>query len=357
MVSLRSTRRLRTAVHALAAVGAASVLVLGHAPRCGVPGSGVEPDEPGVADADDGEPRTLAAQRRQLFATMQRELGLSAEQMQKVEAVFAGSFVLGQGNPVNTRHPMTRDACRRIRAAAGIVPADVPACGAPGMVPLFDPAAGQTARDAPVCIDQLEFPNIPCEYPVVWVKAREAALLCEAVGKRICDAHEWEGACAGALHDPNVEYAWGRSRRESAWLHNKQRVKVWSYGPTKDHALCATGSNRSASCHGGGYDRCGSNTYPAGAFPLCQSRFGVFDLNGNAAEHMNLPTTPSELASRGGTGFTEMKGSWFIFQTLEAHPDDCRWRAPNWHGSTLMSESSHLNYHLGFRCCKDVARP
>ena len=43
---------------------------------------------------------------------------------------------------------------------------------------------------------------------------------------------------------------------------------------------------------------------------------------------MNLPLAPEELASRGGDGVTEMKGSWFVFATIEAHEDDCRWRAP-----------------------------
>jgi hypothetical protein len=80
----------------------------------------------------------------------------------------------------------------------------------------------------------------------------------------------------------------------------------------------------------------------------------VYDQHGNAAEHMNLPLAPEELASRGGTGATEMKGSWFVFQRLEAHEDDCRWRAKDWHPSRLMAPESHENYHLGFRCCADV---
>ena len=71
-------------------------------------------------------------------------------------------------------------------------------CGAKYMAPLYNPAT-EKAEDARACIDQFEFPDIPCAYPVVWVRAREAALICKAMGKRICDAHEWEGACAGAL--------------------------------------------------------------------------------------------------------------------------------------------------------------
>jgi hypothetical protein len=80
----------------------------------------------------------------------------------------------------------------------------------------------------------------------------------------------------------------------------------------------------------------------------------VFDQHGNAAEHMNLATKPEELASRGGSGHTEMKGSWFVFSQSEAHEDDCRWRAKDWHPSRVDDPESHRNYHLGFRCCKDL---
>ena len=223
------------------------------------------------------------------------------------------------------------------------------------MVPLYDPAGGERPRDARVCIDQYEFPNIPCEYPVVWVRANEAVELCRAVGKRICDAHEWEGACAGELLDPSLEYAFGERRLMMEYLHNRTREVVWAYGATLDQGLCATKSEKSLKCDAPTWTDCGSNTYPAGAFPNCQSPFGVYDLHGNAAEHMNLPETPDELASLGGLGQTEMKGSWFIFSTYQAHPDDCRWRAPMWHASRIDDPASHRNYHLGFRCCRDIA--
>jgi formylglycine-generating enzyme required for sulfatase activity len=225
------------------------------------------------------------------------------------------------------------------------------------MVPLYDPPRGQTAKDARVCIDQYEFPNITCEYPVVWVRADQAVRLCRAVGKRICDAHEWEGACAGALKPAEEEYAFGERRMMIEYLHNQKRERVWSYGKTKDHSLCAMDSRKSPGCLTPTFQRCGSNTYPAGAFPGCRSSFGVYDLNGNAAEHMNLALEPKELASRGGLGETEMKGSWFIFAREEAHLDDCRWRAPMWHRSRIDDANSHMNYHLGFRCCRDIPEP
>jgi formylglycine-generating enzyme required for sulfatase activity len=140
--------------------------------------------------------------------------------------------------------------------------------------------------------------------------------------------------------------------------HNavEDRNKVWSYGPAYRTGVCAAASSKSPGCEGGGWTSCGSNTYPAGAFPECRSALGVYDQHGNAAEHMNLPLQPSEMTSAGGAalGVTEMKGSWFIFDRYRAHEDWCRWRAPFWHGTRVMAEDSHANYHLGFRCCKSV---
>ena len=328
-----------------------------------IPGDAGEGDA-GEGDAHAGPPpaqdderaETLEQQREALFRTMAAQLELSDAAMAQVRAIFQGSELLGQGNPAVTGHPMTRTNCRAIRAAAGLGHTHLdPICGARNMVPLFDPAAGQGASQAGACIDQFEFPGIPCEYPVVYPTSREAAELCAAVGKRICDAHEWEGACAGALHAPDVEYSWKGNRGTMRVYHNGPREIRWSYGKKKDHRKCATRSRKSDRCAGGGWHTCGSNTFPAGAFPGCVSPLGVYDQHGNVAEHMNLPTAPAELASAGGSGFTEMKGSWFIFAQVEAHPDDCRWRAPDWHPSRLMAPGSHRNYHLGFRCCKAAA--
>ena len=137
--------------------------------------------------------------------------------------------------------------------------------------------------------------------------------------------------------------------------HNRahQVDKRWSYGAVYQTGVCATGSFKTAGCPGGGYGLCGSNTYPTGDFPGCHSPLEVYDLNGNAAEHMNLPLREEQMSSRGSTalGYTEMKGSWFVFDRYRAHEDWCRWRAPFWHGTRVMDAQSHANYHLGFRCC------
>lgn len=301
----------------------------------------------------DESPDTIEAQRELLFENMRRQLGLGEEVLQKTRTIFAEARWTGQGNPAITQHPMSRAECLSIRAQRSFRPGD-PRCGALNMVPVYDPAAGESGESARLCIDQYEFPNIACDYPVTWVKSDQAQRLCQAQGKRLCDAHEWEGACAGAVRAPEREYTFGERRLQQEYLHNRSREIVWAYGPTKNHALCATGSRKSPRCYAPSWQLCGSNTYPAGAFPECVSSLGVYDQHGNAAEHMNLPLVADELGSRGGTGENEMKGSWFVFQQTDAHLDDCRWRALAWHAGRLMAKDAHYNYHLGFRCCKDL---
>lgn len=294
---------------------------------------------------------SIEEQRAAMVRRMRALHGLDDAQVAAIEAILSKSKWLGQGNPAAVRHPLTRPECAARRQAAGVRDEKKAACGAPFMVPLYDPAH-ETEDKSTVCIDRYEFPGLPCEYPVTWVRTREAQALCKTMGKRLCDAHEWEGACAGALLPAEKEYAFRRPRKTMQGLHNVNRDIRWAYGPDKDHSKCATTSSKSPKCTSPSWKACGSNTFPAGSFPDCKSPLGVYDLHGNVAEHMWLPMVPEELGSRGGKGVPEMKGSWFIWSKHEAHIDDCRWRAPSWHDN---EGDNHYSYHLGFRCCKDVA--
>lgn len=324
----------------------------------------------GATLAISGAPaETLAEANETLFRQLQAVHGLSDAQMQELRGSFARSGFIGQGNPAIVEHPETPLQCQAKLDNRHLGYADPEferICGGKYLAPLYDPAS-QRPEQARVCIDQFEFPDIPCAYPVVWVRASEAAEICAAQGKRLCDAHEWEGACQGSLEPPDYRFDLARGLSPSAAIermraaHNRARQndQRWSYGPAYQRGICASASHKTPGCEGGGWSRCGSNTYPAGDFPGCRSPLGVYDLNGNAAEHMNLPLDESQMASRGSKalGHTEMKGSWFIFDRYRAHQDWCRWRAPYWHGSRLMDPHSHANYHLGFRCCKDVGPP
>lgn len=307
--------------------------------------------------------QTLAQNNEAMFAEMQAVRGLSSSTMARIREIFAGSSWIGQGNPAVTRHPMTPaeaaarqggtvDSVRRAYRNARYERI----CGHPYEVPLYDPAT-QQPEDATVCAFMFEYPNVPLAYPVTWVTAREAALLCAAEGARIGDAHEWEGAAAGALLPPDYQFQLGSPQAMRVWhnAHYANQSNVYSIGTWRS-GVCATGSSKTPGCNGGSFTGCGSNTYPAGSFPQCHSPLGVYDIDGNAAEHMNLPLAPDQMASRGSTtlGVTEMKGSWFIWDTVRAHPHWARWRAPFWHGSRVMDPNSHRNYHLGFRCFRDV---
>ena len=313
-----------------------------------------------------GQHLSLQEQNEALFQQIQRVHRLSDAQMSAIRQIFAASGYMGQGNPAIARHPMTPEQAQDKLNGLGVDyanPRFEKICGARYMAPLYN-AATQRPEDARACIDQFEFPDIPAAYPVVWVKAREAAQVCSIMGKRLCDAHEWEGACAGSLEPPDYEWSLAAGLSPAAAIermriaHNNKyaATKSWSYGREYRKGVCGTASQKTPGCNGGGWNGCGSNTFPGGAFPDCHSPLEVYDLNGNAAEHMNLPLNESEMASRGSQelGYTEMKGSWFVFDTFRAHEDWCRWRAPFWHGSRVMDEHSHANYHLSFRCCKTL---
>lgn len=307
-----------------------------------------------------GTAATLAENNEAMYRLMMEKRGVTAGQIDRIRQIFNASGRAGQGNPAVTRHPMTP------QQAAARVPGDPyqyyrnaqfeRICGRKYMAPLYDPAT-QRPQDATVCVDMFEYPNVPMAYPVTWISARDAALTCAAEGKRMGDAHEWEGAAAGALLEPDYRFDLGSHGAMRAW-HNAKwgQQKSWTYGPQWQRGICAQGSSKTPGCNGGSWTGCGSNTYPVGSFPNCKSALGVFDLEGNAAEHMNLPLNESQMASRGSQtlGVTEMKGSWFIWDSVRAHEEWARWRAPFWHGTKVMSGGSHSNYHLGFRCFRDI---
>ncbi len=312
------------------------------------------------------KPSELKEANEILLKQLKEVHGLNDEQIDSLRAIFNRSGYIGQGNPAISIHPVSERDCLDRLAEMNCDydnPLFLKICGHRYMAPLYDPE-NQRIEDATVCIDQFEFPNIPCVYPVVWVRASEAARICEILGKRLCDAHEWEGACEGALKPPDYRFdlAIGKPPEVAIRLmreaHNRKFgiEKSWSYGRQYRIGICGTSSRKSPACDGGSWSLCGSNTYPSGFFPDCVSPLGVYDLHGNVAEHMNLPLDSSQMASRGSRtyGYTEMKGSWFVFDSYYAHEDWCRWRAPFWHGSRVMDPRSHRNYHLGFRCCDDI---
>ena len=205
---------------------------------------------------------SMREQNAPLLQRLQTVHHLSDVQIAEVRRIFTASGYIGQGNPAVTRHPATVAQCEDTLTRQGIRydnPAFEKICQARFMAPLYDPSTSRP-EDAKACIDQFEFPDIPCEYPVVWVKAREAAEICTAMGKRLCDADEWEGACDGALVTPDYRFDLAKGVSAEVAIprmraaHNVAHAagKRWSYGPTYQKGLCGTSGQKSPECAGDG---------------------------------------------------------------------------------------------------------
>jgi len=250
------------------------------------------------------------------------------------------------GNPATAHHSIGRQACLEgLRGAVTQTEEQKRVCrGKPNMVPIFK---GGLAAGAKTCIDVFEFPNVACELPWVWGTPSEAEKLCELEGKRLCTQAEWNLACEGDPEGkPDSTYAYGDALDLTICNTNKPHAMgpdgQWLCNPRSAQLAWAT---------------CNTETEPAGAFPRCKSRFGVYDQHGNVAEMMTRKD--------GDTVYTQLKGSAFFYVDVsrnpgeaqkpgsrETYPDHCGYD-PRWHVEVL-GESVHSNYHLGFRCCLGI---
>jgi formylglycine-generating enzyme required for sulfatase activity len=254
-----------------------------------------------------------------------------------------------QGNPALANHAISKRACLEgLRGITIQTEAQRTQCGADNMVPVY---ANGDPSSAKVCIDVFEYPNLACELPFVWGSPAEADLMCRAQGKRLCAQGEWNLACSA---DPS-----GGEK------------SLYAYGNELDLAICNTHTSKHMAEDGKTWicntqnatttwTTCATDTEPAGAFPKCRSRLGVFDQSGNVAEEMTRKD--------GDEVYTQLKGSAWFYQDVgrepgkpafhperESYPDTCNYD-PRWHVEVLKN-SQHVNYHLGFRCCKDVVPP
>jgi hypothetical protein len=259
-----------------------------------------------------------------------------------VPIAIGGPWRLGQGNRAISQHAIGRRACLAGLADVVVQSAEQRArCDAENMVPVW--SKGGSAAGARFCIDVFEFPNKACELPFVFVTPSQALRICEAQGKRLCTQDEWNLACRG---DPS-----GGTDR------------LYAYGDDLDLTVCNTNKSRAGGpfCEVSTSEKvwttCGTNTEPTGAFPRCRSRFGVFDQHGNVAEIM------TRVEKADGEVKSQLKGSAFFYVDVAKkpndpggywtrYPDHCNFD-PRWHVEKIET-AGHMNYHLGFRCCKSV---
>lgn len=246
-----------------------------------------------------------------------------------------------QGNKAIAQHSISREQCLEgLKNVVVQTPEQREKCGgAENMVPIW-----VKGKEAWYCIDAFEFPNKACELPMVWTQPPLAKKVCELQGKRLCSDIEWNIACRG---DPDG----GPDQR-------------YAYGDRLDLEICHTNLRHRAPCvvqnAGTTWKSCTTDTEPSGSYPRCRSRFGVFDQHGNVAEVM--------MRREGDKVLTQLKGSaWFYVELARepkepvpetttnkagAYPDHCNFD-PRWHVEQLDA-AMHVNYHLGFRCCKSI---
>jgi len=170
----------------------------------------------------------------------------------------------------------------------------------------------------PYCIDVYEFPNQQGSLPVHSVSWDQAKSSCEALGKRLCAADEWERACRGPQ---GWRYAYGAERDQRACN------TPWYPSPPPDLAPPYA---------------------PSGRYSRCVSPDGVYDLNGSLSEWVADPwdgsPSPVDQAAAPGTTLRTVRGGTMWLQTF--YGQDCLSR----HGHPPSG-----TYHDdGFRCCRDA---
>ncbi len=250
---------------------------------------------------------------------------------------------MNQGNKAISHHARGSRACLRGLEGVTLQTEEQRArCGGPNMVPVYKHGDPKTAA---YCIDMFEFPNKPCELPFVWAAPTHAQTMCTIQGKRLCTEDEWSLACrADPAGGPDSLYAYGSTLDLDVCNTNKPRPT-----PVK----CSPQSAEKT------WETCSTDTEPSGSFPKCRSRFGVFDMHGNVAEIMTR-------VDKDGVVVSQLKGSAFFYAEVarrpdepqapggrETYPDHCNYD-PRWHIEPMTS-AWHVNYHLGFRCCKTIA--
>lgn len=248
---------------------------------------------------------------------------------------------MNQGNPAIAHHAISKAKC--LKGLEGVVLQTAEQreiCGFENMVPVY-----QKGKKPKACIDIFEFPNIPCELPVVWSPPVQADIVCKLQGKRLCSQEEWSRACrVDPEGGPDSTYAYGKELDLEVCNTNKRPSAL-------SDTACNGHSAKTA------WETCGTNTEPSGSFPECRSKSGVYDQHGNVAEIMTR-------LDADGILYDQLKGSAFFYVDVarkenerppkgrETYPDHCNY-SPRWHVQP-MSEAGHNNYHLGFRCCSSV---
>lgn len=178
------------------------------------------------------------------------------------------------------------------------------------------------------CMDRFEYPGVLGEKPRNLTPWFEAKKLCEDRGKRLCTEDEYNFACEGPEILPYV-YGFVRNKeicnidREYRYPDHSKVLPTFDACPGDAH--CKAEIERL------------DQREPIGQRRTCVSWAGVFDLNGNINEWVNLPK--EKMPNRSG-----LKGGWWGPVRGRCRP------------TVTFHKESDYGYEAGFRCCSDVKK-
>lgn len=175
------------------------------------------------------------------------------------------------------------------------------------------------------CMDRYEYPNRVGELPRVLTSWRNAKKLCETEGKRLCTEAEFNFACEGPDMLP---YVYGYERDPAVCNFDKpyrypdHSRQMLEYDECLADPICKAELERL------------DQRERIGERKTCVSWAGVFDLNGNANEWVELPG--EKPPNRSG-----LKGGWWGPIRARCRP------------TVTFHKESDYGYEAGFRCCAD----
>jgi hypothetical protein len=169
------------------------------------------------------------------------------------------------------------------------------------------------------CIDREEFTKAGETVPENFLSFNQAARLCAATGKRLCQEREWNFACEGEQLQP---YPYGWSREPKCNQDRNDLFKMLNYVQNHQHKRKQVLRDLRGRSHD---------------FPQCISPFGVLNMVGNLDEPV----------VREGTSFAPMqmalKGGWWMPGRNRCRP------------ATTAHDNDYRDVQVGARCCANLA--